>query len=320
MDKRKRADRKSSSSDTEINTPKRHLAEAASLSESIAAANSVLYEDVQRSATMSSDANPAKTDVNAYANDVNDKFEQVLSAVKEIKISQDNLSKKLDSKLDKLKNELTASIDGKISKLRDDIIIDMNRESARIDQLFKTIQSMQGRIDTLEGAPTHQAYGPSPTDDNDRYHGYSSAGLADPDVCVIVTGLVDQQGEDILQRAKELVAALGEEVTSAVQVTGATRLRAKLQGRSGPVKISFRSLNEKVRVLRKKTVLKDSDMYKDVYIKSSKSHAERLIELNARTLLNQIPQGKNFRVDASGRIRVRQGDGQRQPPPPQSGH
>ena len=188
---------------------------------------------------------------------------------------------------------MTASIDGKISNLRDDIIIDMNRESARIDQLFKTIQSMQGRIDTLEGAPTHQAYGPSPTDDNDRYHGYSSAGLADPDVCVIVTGLVDQQGEDILQRAKELVAALGEEVTSAVQVTGATRLRAKLQGRSGPVKISFRSLNEKVRVLRKKTVLKDSDMYKDVYIKSSKSHAERLIELNARTLLNQIPQGKN---------------------------
>ena len=244
MDKRKRADRKSSSSDTETNTPKRHLAEAASLSESIAAANSVLYEDVQRSATMSSDANPAKTDVNAYANDVNDKFEQVLSAVKEIKISQDNLSKKLDSKLDKLKNELTASIDGKISKLRDDIIIDMNRESARIDQLFKTIQSMQDRIETREGGPIHQANGPSPTNDNDRYHSYSSAWLADPDVCVIVTGLDDQPGEDILQRVKEIVAALVEEVTSAVKLTGATRLRAKLQGRSGSVKISFRSLNE----------------------------------------------------------------------------
>ena len=72
------------------------------------------------------------------------------------------------------------------------------------------------------------------------------------------------------------------------------------------------------RFTERSTVLKDSDMYKDVYIKSSKTHAERtrLIELNARTLLNQIPQGKNFRVDASGRIRVRQGDGQRQPPTP----
>ena len=45
---------------------------------------------------------------------------------------------------------------------------------------------------------------------------------------MIVTGLVDQPGEDILQRAKVIVAALDEEVTSAVQVTGATRLRAKL--------------------------------------------------------------------------------------------
>jgi hypothetical protein len=49
-----------------------------------------------------------------------------------------------------------------------------------------------------------------------------------------------------------------------------------------------------------------SENYKNVYIKSSKSHAERLIELNARTLLSQLPQGKNFRVDANGRIRSRQ--------------
>ncbi len=52
-------------------------------------------------------------------------------------------------------------------------------------------------------------------------------------------------------------------------------------------------------------VLKDSETYKDVYIKSSKSHAERLIELNARTLLRELPQGHNFRVDANGRIKQR---------------
>ena len=53
---------------------------------------------------MCTDANPVRTDVNAYENDVNDKCEHVLSADKEIKISQDSLSKKLDSKLHKLKN------------------------------------------------------------------------------------------------------------------------------------------------------------------------------------------------------------------------
>ena len=53
-------------------------------------------------------------------------------------------------------------------------------------------------------------------------------------------------------------------------------------------------------------LIKDSAHYKDVYIKSSKSHAERLIELNARTILRQIPQGNNFWVDSNGRIRPRQ--------------
>ncbi|KAH3818057.1 hypothetical protein DPMN_102823 [Dreissena polymorpha] len=52
--------------------------------------------------------------------------------------------------------------------------------------------------------------------------------------------------------------------------------------------------------------LKDLQQYSDVYVKSCKSHAERLIEMNARALLRQMPDGKNFRVDANGRIQPRQ--------------
>ena len=74
----------------------------------------------------------------------------------------------------------------------------------------------------------------------------------------------------------------------------------------GYVKISFRSTQEKVLVLKNKNVLKDINPFKNVYIKTSKSHAERLIELNARMVLRQLPQGNNFRVDANGRIRARQ--------------
>lgn len=51
--------------------------------------------------------------------------------------------------------------------------------------------------------------------------------------------------------------------------------------------------------------LKDTTDYKKVYLKSCKSHVERLIEINARAILRQLPQGRNYRVDANGRIKER---------------
>ena len=207
--------RKSSSSDSELNLSKRHnddILTKSSLSDSIAAANSVLYEDVIGNCTMATGSSP-KPELNAT--DVNVKFEQVLSIVKDIKLNQENLSKRIDSKLDKLKIDLTASIDGKISKLRDDIAIDMNRESNRIDQLFTTIQTMQGRIDAIESSTQPETL-------NAPHHVHTPSGLSNPELCVIATGIQAQNGEDIIQKAKDLITALGQEVTSSVEVTDAT--------------------------------------------------------------------------------------------------
>jgi len=124
---------------------------------------------------------------------------------------------------------------------------------------------------------------------------------------VTASGLPYEDGEDVLQKARDLIVALGEETNSSVSVTAARRLTAYYD-KPGLVKISFRSLTEKVSVLRKKMVLRHNDTYKKVYLKSSKSHAERLIELNARALLRNLPDGKKFRVDANGRIRQRNTD------------
>ena len=88
-------------------------------------------------------------------------------------------------------------------------------------------------------------------------------------------------------------------------VTGAARLPARIQNKPVYVKISFRSLDEKVMVLRRKMTLKDNTTYAQVFLKSSKSHAERLIELNTRALLRELPHGHNFRLDANGRIKQR---------------
>ena len=74
---------------------------------------------------------------------------------------------------------------------------------------------------------------------------------------------------------------------------------------SGPglVKAEFNSVSEKVAVLRKKRLLKERGDYGNVYIRSAKSHTARLIEINFKTLLKEIPGGSEFYVAGNGRLR-----------------
>ena len=123
---------------------------------------------------------------------------------------------------------------------------------------------------------------------------------------VIVSGLPYIHGEDLMQKAQDLVNALGNDVTHNVNITNTVRYRTRYLDRPGPVKVTFRTVQEKVAVLRNKMQLKNIEEYQEVYVKSCKSHAERLIEINARTLLRQMPNGRDFRVDANGRIQRRE--------------
>ena len=90
-----------------------------------------------------------------------------------------------------------------------------------------------------------------------------------------------------MDKARDLIKALGDDVYSSVKISGACRLESRIENKPGLVKISFNNRAEKVNVLRRKSILRDSSTYKEVHIKSSKSHAERLIELNSRMLLLQ---------------------------------
>lgn len=75
------------------------------------------------------------------------------------------------------------------------------------------------------------------------------------------------------------------------QVVAAVRLRKRKFDKPGLVKISFSTLQENIQVLRNKRKLETSEKFKRVFLKSSKSHTDRIIELNARTLLKEIPHG-----------------------------
>ncbi len=74
------------------------------------------------------------------------------------------------------------------------------------------------------------------------------------------------------------------------------------------VKFAVPSLEGKIAVLRAKRNLKQSAEFPRVFLRSSKSHTERLIEPNFKKMLDLIPGGENMRVAGSGRLVDRKGN------------
>ena len=89
-----------------------------------------------------------------------------------------------------------------------------------------------------------------------------------------------------------------------MKVVKATRLPSRYSSKPPLMKISFQSLEEKKLVLSHKCNLQ-STLYNSVYIRSSKSHEVRLIELSVRTILQNSPLSNDFRIN--GRIIPKQG-------------
>ena len=62
------------------------------------------------------------------------------------------------------------------------------------------------------------------------------------------------------------------------------------------------SVDDKIRVLKSKQLLKDCEEFSHTYLKGAKTHAERLIDHNFREILKEIPNGGRYRFTGSGRL------------------
>lgn len=108
--------------------------------------------------------------------------------------------------------------------------------------------------------------------------------IFDPDVSIIMAGLPTEDGGNILADIRQLfMDILGNET----QIVDA----ARLSGRGGQpeleVKVECASTEEEIGIPRQKHKLKDHSRYRKVYVHSAKSHTNRLIELNFKTLRTQ---------------------------------
>ncbi|CAG2234601.1 unnamed protein product [Mytilus edulis] len=241
--------------------------------------------------------------------DVCDKLEILIGAVKDLKTSQDNMARMFESKLDKLRTDLMASVDSKVRALRDELSIDIGHETTRTDQLLTTVQSIQRRLDDVE--QQNPILNDNGTAIQENRPGRKYNPLDNTDITVTVSGIPFSDGEDLMEKAHDMILALGDSVADSVRISAAARLPSRFNDKPGIVKISFQNTEEKVNVLRNKMKLRQTEKYKNVFIKSSKSRVERLIEMNARAVLRNLPDGRDYRVDASGRIKKRDNQTQR---------
>ena len=111
---------------------------------------------------------------------------------------------------------------------------------------------------------------------------------------------VEGEDEALLQRSIErMFSRMGPNVN--VQIKHILRFQSKTPGKPGIVKVELFSLDQKICVLRAKASLTRFPEYHSVFVSSSKSHVERLHELNFKTVLGLFPEGKNVQMTRSGR-------------------
>ena len=199
---------------------------------------------------------------------------------------------RLDTKITKLEGKIDEQIEGLKKHVDDALAKQFKQLQDYIDKevgvLCNRLNATEERIQQLENE-------------------HKKANEFDPEVTIVAENLQYEETEDLMGKITRL---LRRELNMNVPVVQVQRLkpppvRITNSGRlvkPGIVKIQFESVDHKVRVLREKHNLMNSAEFSWVRLRSSKSHAERMMEFNTRTLLEMIPDGKNFRLTANGRL------------------
>ena len=221
--------------------------------------------------TKMADCSQNTSELNLHSHEslsMDDRMNNIMEVLLAVKRGQESLQKTFDSKIDKLRKDVMATIDDKIKAVK----VDVDLEFASLDN----------RIVQLEGALSSLSTDGMPLSDHT---------VNNCDVTVIVSNLRKRPSEIPLDVAKELVRALGDDIFRNTNITDVKRCDERAHGKPPVLKIAFESVEQKVNVLRAKQKLKQSQSYKNVYMHGSKTHTERIFELNAKTLLAELPNG-----------------------------
>ena len=210
-------------------------------------------------------------------------LEAIMMKLDHMEKNQESMKRTFESKIDRLRTDLMASIDQKIKAVKDELSMDMSRLRNDYDELKQTVETLRER---------NSVQNENPVDDIER--------------TVVLMNLKEERDDalTLYDRITEMIETLGESVSD-VTVSQVKRLQSR-NNKPGLVKVALDSKDSKIRVLKAKAKLKNTEMYKKVWMRSSKSHTERLLELNFKQVLQLIPGGEDYRITGSGRLQSRQ--------------
>ena len=185
--------------------------------------------------------------------------------------------KRLESKVDKVNskvNQLSKAFDEKLKDTKDDIFLEISGLRSRIDSLESQLTKVN--IAEPDGKPPFE-----------------------PTRTVIVIGLPEHRDENIAEKIAELMTK-GLELP-VIEPVDMIRLKSRSE-KPGLVKVEFTSVDDKVNILRAKRKLREHASYRHVFLAGCKSHTERLLELNMKAVLSELPNGDNYTFTGSGRL------------------
>ena len=141
-------------------------------------------------------------------------------------------------------------------------------------------------------------------DNLDRHHAN-----VDPNCTVVMFNVATLQDESSRSLSDNVEHVISDGLQlPGVEVVAVKRLPVRDGDNGGRadrppgVMVELVSVAMKVEVLRQKRSLNSRRAYKHISIKSAKSHAERLIENNFKTLLDELQLSDQFRFTAHGRM------------------
>ena len=235
--------------------------------------------------------------------------EEILAAITGLRESMKADINKMKDEIRAVKEQVPKEVEKKIKKIAEDFTLEMAAMTAKVEAIEVSISDlskdfaaklalMDNRVQALE----FKAAAPRPREPYNI------------DDTLVVTGVPYSPGEDVQAKMKVLIQ-------THLKLSDVTIARAKRtpwrNNRPGIVKVQLGNLDEKIRVLRAKATLKTApdipSSYRKVYIRASKSHEQRLMELNLREMMRYLPCEEEYRFTGSGRL-VRKNDGGQQPP------
>ena len=216
-------------------------------------------------------------------------IDQILSSLASVKSSQEGLKQSFEKRIDNLKKDLTDNFDEKFQDFKDNFTMDISR----LDNKFTDLET---RFERLASSTAND-------------HGHIGVKAFDPTSTIVAYGIPYQRGENLGDKVQKLVNALksssppgGDRVLQEANVINFLRMQERNDGKHPLVKIQFESLEQKIAILRCKQSLKNTVDFKRVFLRTSKSFQERVMEQNLQAIMKMIPDGDKLILNSSGHI------------------